>query len=371
MSITLKGLNQPQPLLDTLAKSQGQVILEGESGLGKTMYLRYLAQHSKRPFAFLHATRCTEGVLSALQAKLHGFAKDEKFLTNIIYAGGVDLCIDGLNEVSPDTRAKITLFVEQYFKGNILLSTQPLEWQPPATAKIYRLLALNRQQIEAFLSSRPEQPADYAQTCTEYLNAALAEQLDRALYELHLKILSNPMDLTVVAHLLAQGIQPNLSNLIQQQYQTMCVDYQRNNQDAAFPLNRFAQHVFDIRSSDKRILNHADFAKELDCLEAHKMAVIRLEKNGDSEQEIYYFRHDKIWDFFNAHVFKQHDNEWRKTYFADERFRGAFLALAWSLPLNEAQSLLDELQHYIAQTNDNILHHQYYQLVDLRRRLAV
>ena len=369
MSITLKGLNEPQPLLETLVKSTGQIILEGESGLGKTMYLRYLAQRSKRPFAFLHATRCTEGVIPALKEKLHGFAKNEHFLTNIIYAGGVDLCIDGLNEVSPDSRAKITQFVEQHFKGTILLSTQPLEWQPPATAKTYRLLPLNRQQIEAFLLSRPEQPENYAQTCHDYLNAALSPQLDRALHELHLKILSNPMDLTVVAHLLAQGIQPNLDNLIQQQYQTMSEDYQSKSFNQNFPLNKFAQHVFDIRLQDKRVLNHADFDKELDCLETHKLVVKRLEKNGADEHENYYFRHDKIWDFFNAHVFKQHDNEWRKQYFADERFRGAFLALAWSLPLTEAQSLLDELQHYIVKSNDNILHHQYYQLIDLRKRL--
>jgi hypothetical protein len=127
--------------------------------------------------------------------------------------------------------------------------------------------------------------------------------------------------------------------------------------------------VFEIRLQDKRVLNHADFSKELDCLEEHKLVIKRTEKEAETEQENYYFRHDKIWDFFNAHVFKQHDNDWRKTYFADERFRGAFLALAWSLPLNDAQNLLAELQHYIVQTNDNILHHQYYQLLDLRNRL--
>ncbi len=369
MSITLKGINQPQPLLETLAQTKGQIILEGESGLGKTMYLRYLAQHSTRPFAFLHATRCTAGVIPALKEKLHGFAQNETFLTSIIYAGGVDLCIDGLNEVSPDTRAKITQFVEQHFKGSILLSTQPLEWQPPQTAKTYRLLPLNQQQIETFLLSRPEQPENYAQTCTDYLNAALSAQLDKALQELHLKTLSNPMDLTVVAHLLAQGIQPNLSNLIAQQYQTMNEDYQSKSFNQNFPLNKFAQHVFEIRLQDKRVLNHADFMKELDCLEEHKLVIKRTEQEGDKEQENFYFRHDKIWDFFNAHVFKQHDNEWLKTYFADERFRGAFLVLAWSLPLPEAQSLLDKLQHYIVQSNDNILHHQYYQLVDLRKRL--
>ena len=161
--------------METLAKSKDQVVLEGESGLGKTMCFRYLANRSNKPFAFLHATRCSQGVIPALQEKLHGFTQDEKFLASIIHEGGLDLCIDGLNEVSPDTRAKITQFVEQHFEGIILLGTQPLEWQPPATAKIYRLLPLNREQIEAFLLSRPEQPENYVQTCADYLNAALSK----------------------------------------------------------------------------------------------------------------------------------------------------------------------------------------------------
>ncbi len=369
MSITLKGLNQPRPLIEKLTELKGQFILEGESGLGKTMYLRYLAHNTKHPFAFLHATRCNAGVIPALKEKLHGFAQNDQFLSNIIYAGGLDLCIDGLNEISPDTRAKITQFVEHHFKGNILLSSQPLEWQAPATAKTYRLLPLNRGQIEAFLLSRPEQPANYIQTFNHYLDDALSPHLDKALYELHLRILSNPMDLTVVAHLLAQGIQPNLNSLIQQQYQTMNEDYQSKSFNQNFPLIKFSQQVFDLRLQDKRILNHADCSKELACLEVHKLVIKRTEKEGNTEQENYYFRHDKIWDFFNANILKKHDNEWRKQYFADERFRGAFLALAWSLPFIEAESLLNELQRYIVQSNDNILHHQYYQLVDLRKRL--
>ncbi|MBW4542195.1 MAG: hypothetical protein KME43_24115 [Myxacorys chilensis ATA2-1-KO14] len=68
--------------------------------------------------------------------------------------GGIDICIDGLNEVTADTRAKITQFVESYFKGNIIMTTQPLEWMLPSTAKVYQLQPLRNDQIETFLLSR-------------------------------------------------------------------------------------------------------------------------------------------------------------------------------------------------------------------------
>ena len=78
----------------------------------------------------------------------------QPFLQNLIYSGALDICIDGLNEVSAETRATITQFVERYFKGNVLMATQPLEWKPPATAKIYVLRPLKEEQIKDFLLSR-------------------------------------------------------------------------------------------------------------------------------------------------------------------------------------------------------------------------
>ena len=100
---------------------------------------------------FLPARRCENGVLEAIQAKLLGMARDADFLRQLVHSGAIDICIDGLNEVSADTRARITDFVEQYFKGNVVLTTQPMEWTPPATARVYRLLPLAREQIETFL----------------------------------------------------------------------------------------------------------------------------------------------------------------------------------------------------------------------------
>jgi HEAT repeat protein len=164
--------------LQPLPPFQGQLILEGESGLGKTMYLRHLVQTTRRTTVYLTAQRCEHGVLEAIQDKLEGNAKDPAFLQNLIYSRALDICIDGLNEVSPDTRAKITQFLERNFQGNFILTTQPLNgWIPPKTAKIYELQPLSPDQIRQFLHSRIDTlPAtalltglDYTAACDEVL----------------------------------------------------------------------------------------------------------------------------------------------------------------------------------------------------------
>lgn len=88
-------------------KFRGQIILEGASGLGKTMFLRHLVSKSKRIVVYLLAEKCSGGVIEAIQAKLHGLAEKSDFLESLIYSGAIDICIDGLNEVSADTRAKV------------------------------------------------------------------------------------------------------------------------------------------------------------------------------------------------------------------------------------------------------------------------
>lgn len=57
---------------------------------------------------------------------LFGPAKDARFLRKLIYSGATDVCIDGLNEVSPNTHAEITTFIKEYVKGNIIIGTQSI-----------------------------------------------------------------------------------------------------------------------------------------------------------------------------------------------------------------------------------------------------
>jgi hypothetical protein len=241
------------PLVEAIPRVRGQTILEGESGLGKTMFLRYLVGRSRRVVVFLPAAKCENDVAPAIQAKLEGPAKDPKFLRKLLYAGAIDIVIDGLNEVSAETRAKITAFLEVHFRGNIIVGTQPMEWSPPGTCDIYQLQPLRDEQIEAFLIGREaalDQDATvrgepYCKACADYLRGALAkDKLPKPTIEAHRRVLSNPMDLTVVAQMLGRGLLPNLYKLEEQYYQTMAADFEMRNH-REFPLTPFSTRVYD------------------------------------------------------------------------------------------------------------------------------
>jgi hypothetical protein len=237
------------------------LILEGESGLGKTLFLRHLVQH--------------------------GYAQDETFLRSLIYSGGIDVCLDGLNEVSPDTRAKVAMFMESNFKGNIIVGTQPLEWTPPSTAKIYLLEPLTREQIAAFLLSRKEVlPADarirgekYERACRDYLAHALAANQPGEVLEATQRVLSNPMDLTVVAMMLAHGEQPDLLHLREQQYRLMAEDYARVDVAQKFPLKPFSEREARAASGGRPFPRHlfpARHAPAVGCGRDHARTADRL-----------------------------------------------------------------------------------------------
>ena len=53
---------------------------------------------------YLPAYKCEKGVIEAIQEKLRGQAQDVNFLKSLIYSGAIDIYIDGLNEVTADTR---------------------------------------------------------------------------------------------------------------------------------------------------------------------------------------------------------------------------------------------------------------------------
>ena len=376
--VRLKGTDSSQAITAVCPGIQGQRIIEGDSGLGKTMFLRHLLQQSQRIVVYLPATKCAEGVIEAIQKKLHGDEiKDTKFLQSLIYSGAIDICIDGLNEVNPDTRAKITQFVESHFKGNILMTTQPLEWLPPSTAKTYIMQPLQLAQIERYLRSRqpllpkaaPVQGTAYEQACRTFLGTMLSDQTPLSPEELKTArtILSNPMELTLAAWMLAGGVQPDLFNLRQQQYGQMAEEYRRTwNQD--FPLKQFSEAVYQQWLVDQKALPADKFYNELLCMEDEKfrMVVSRQWKDakGDAKKE-WYFRHDKIAEFFLVQTFlgKGTDAEVRLLdHIGDSRFRGVYFLLATLMDLEAAKDLREKLIQYAADTKDHTVSDTFVQL---------
>ncbi len=358
---------------------KGQIVLEGDSGLGKSMFLRHLVKSSQTIVVYLPAHKCDKGVIEAIQAKLHGQAQDAEFLKNLIYSGAIDICIDGLNEVTADTRAKITQFVESYFRGNIIMTTQPLEWIPPSTAKMYYLQPLERQQIEQFLITRQQRlPKDakiqgnaYEQACKNYLTEAFNQQQSREELEASQRILSNPMDLTLVAQMLSQDKQPDLFRLQEQQYKEMAAEYLQEWKHE-FPLKKFSEAVYQMRLNDEKALSGEVFYQELQSMEdeKYKMVVSRqwLDEKGEPKKECY-FRHDKIMDFFLVQTFLGDGDAAEQRlidHMSDPRFRGVYFLLATLLKLDKAKALREDLIQYAANTKDHTVSDTFVQLLRSR-----
>lgn len=377
--VILKDTTNRLPIGTAIPKVRGQIVLEGESGLGKTMLLRRLVNSARHITVYLPAQKCEHGVIEAIQAKLHGQAQDAEFLRHLIYSGALDICIDGLNEVRPDVRANITAFVESYFKGNIIMTTQPLVWMPPATAKTYVLQPLHKDQIKQFLIGqcplldRPSgRIAGYENRCTTFLNSALDEAQPPEDLTAARRILSNPMDLSVVAQILGSGLVPDLAQLQQQQYDLMAEDYQQS-WNQAFPLGQFSDFVYQMRLSDIYGLMGDTFFQALLVMEKerHRMVLSRQwqDIDGTAKKE-WSFRHDKIIEFFLAQPFlgaSPAAQEKRLQHMGDPRFRGVYLLLARLLPLEAALDLREALIQYAADTQDHTVSDRYVRIVRSRQ----
>ncbi|MEM8719180.1 MAG: HEAT repeat domain-containing protein, partial [Cyanobacteria bacterium P01_G01_bin.39] len=371
--VKIEASGKTQPLPTAIPKLQGQIILQVDSGLGKSLFLRHLVKKSQKIAVYLTADRCTEGVIEAIQHKLKGKAQDHNFLRNLIYSGAMDICIDGLNEVDADTRASIKQFVEDYFKGNIIISTQPLEWKPPATARIYILQPLTKVQIKEFLLSRQPHFAgetklnqqEFNRACLYYLDQALNNNLSgEELAEMQ-HILSNPMDLTVLSQIIASNESPDIFSLQQQQYDLMAADY-KSIQLEQFPLDRFSEHAHQMRL-DNLPLSESDYLEELKCMERYKMVVCQQFLNSANEPvKEWKFRHDKISDFFAVQTFLKYKNCPSK-HKQDPRFRGVYFLLVNLLSLEDAETLREELIQYAADTGDHTVSDRFVQLLRTRK----
>ncbi|AOY81599.2 HEAT repeat domain-containing protein [Moorena producens JHB] len=377
--VKIRRATHTQPIQTAIAQLQSPIVLEGESGLGKSMFLRNLVKTSGRLSVYLPASQCAGGVVEGIQAKLPIAAHDPLFLQSLINYNTLDICIDGLNEVSPDTRATINTFVDHHVQGHIILTTQPLEWTPPATAKTYVLQPLKRQQIAEFLTSRqgilpedvPVSGVEYEQACDDYLASQLHQNQSKQELTAVRRFLSNPMDLTLVAQLLAQGKDPDLLNLQQQQYEIMAEDYQQIHL-YPFPLAEFAETVYQMRLHDQITIPENDCLDELQCMERYKMVLTRQQKDGFGRTyREWYFRHDKIQEYFIVQTFLKTENRERQhEHLSDPRFRGVYLLLATLLEVNQALVLREVLIQSAAETKDHAVSDQFIQRFNSRQELT-
>jgi hypothetical protein len=354
----------------------GQIILEGGSGLGKSMFLRALVGKTQAPIAYLPASRCDKGVVAAIQDKVEGYVKDEAFLKTVIYSGGIQVVIDGLNEVSVETREKIRNFLDAFPKAHVLLATQPMNWKRPPRARLLRLLELSDDRILRFLLSRyasfdprPSMSEEvYEATCKAYLGEIFSDRQTLADRSAARRVLSNPMDLTTAAQILATGAKPTLTNLQDQQFEEVRRAYENAYPGREFPLKQFCESVYERRLCDELALDSGQFREAINAMAEIKMVFHENDKD-DSNKEIrrWLFRHDKIRDYFLMKaVLNQSDERiWR--HIDDLRFRGVYLMLAYELPVHRAVELQDILMDRAAETKDHTLLELFVQILKPRK----
>ena len=171
----------------------------------------------------------------------------------------------------------------------------------------------------------------------------------------------------MVAQMLAAGQRPDLFHLQEQQYFLMAADYQRVN-NSQFPLHAFAEEIYQMRLADQLALPEEKFFKELQRMEQHKMVVSRqsLDAHGNPTKQ-WFFRHDKIMEFFIVQTFLGENNDRPQKHQGDPCFRGVYFLLAILLPLAAATRLREQLIEYAADTRDHTVSDTFIQLLRSRK----
>ncbi len=374
-----------QPIGEAIPDIRGKLLLIGESGLGKSTFLRVLASRSPRTVAYLNARSCDKGVEAAIVQRVSGFESSE-FFKGLIYAGDLAVVIDGLNEVSADVRAGVVAFANGAGRANLAIATQPIEGlggdrSPLTLATPYQLLPLAREDIAKFLKSRPARnnPAslvkgeDYDRAVDRLLAKALDRALDseaereaeavlqeRRAAEL---ILSNPMDLTYGSELIALGETPQPSQMIGQAFRLAREQY-RATYDRDFPELDFARKAVALRREDRNWLKPDEFGNEQGVLAQFRLIVPRsMNETADKQVTVMRFRHDKVMDVLTKRAFEV-DEKLQVEFLDDPRFRGVYLLFAQGADRDLARRIRDRVVSRAARTGDNGLSNEFVRLFD-------
>jgi hypothetical protein len=211
--------------------------------------------------------------------------------------------------------------------------------------------------------------SDFAGRCHNFVVQALDEQQPKEYLDAVVRILSNPMGLTVIAQMLAKAQNPDLLHLQDQQFQAMAVAYSEKI-GRSFPLVAFAENVYEMRKTDATVLPSDRWPDEVSALYTSKMVIRRFHQTeeGGSVRH-HYFRHDKIAEYFILQTFLGPENQRIEQHLDDARFRGVYFLLATQLPVDAASSLREKLILHAARTNDNSISNRFVQLVSTRKTL--
>jgi hypothetical protein len=363
-----------------LSKLERRTLLIGASGLGKSSFLRNsLSLKSQRSdFAvYLPASRCAGGVEQAIAARVQLFSQDLDLLHSLIYAGRLEVYIDGYNEVDPNTQEEIASFVALFSKGKILVTSQ-IPIRGLSRIETFELLPLKPEEIKEFLVTRttilPEgaifSGEAYRNVAVAYLDnlwAGLRSESESKVLE---QVLSNPMDLTTTALILGDGKEPSLLALQEQQFVMLQAEHLRKYQ-RPFRTDLFSEEVLQLRLNDDD-LDKSTFDREVASLLDAKMAITRaVEVPGREARQEILFRHDRIRDYFTHFAFLGKEKDERRLQYAnDSRFAGVYEYLAKTLDLGSAERLREQLLMNAVESQDHRLSDSFIKQLSWRQQFT-
>jgi DNA replicative helicase MCM subunit Mcm2 (Cdc46/Mcm family) len=365
-------------ITEALPHIRGNILLIGESGLGKTTFLRLLASQTHRTLVFLNARGCEKvGVPEAIRRKASE-VQGEEFFKSLIATRDLAVIIDALNEVNADIRASIVAFVNDFPKADILVATQPIESigtdrSPFETARTFYLRPLADEDIARFLLSRPDRELPDRPVTREAYDAAVRrfvdERLDSAPSEearvTARTALSNPANGIYAADLLSRGKIPSPNDLIGQAFELACAAYRDVNL-RDFPRKAFAAKAVELRLNDLNYLANDELPNEQGVLLDYRLLVTRPMYGKDAKSaQAAFFRHDTVMDYFMYIAFAD-DDDLQTKYMDDPRFRGVYLLFAERALLERAQLLRDLLVTRAAETGDHTLSDEYVRRLNAR-----
>lgn len=355
------GDAKPAPLKTILPNLHGIVVVRGEAGLGKSSALRWLAIN--RPHvAFLNARDCAAGVDVAIAERIHRL-QEADFIKSLVHIRALTVIIDGLNEVSAGTRENIGTFAREGSRGDIFVGTQPIDWTEPSGSTRLTLQPLRRELAAEFLKSRPvgaapESPRHgkpYEEAVDEFLREAL-DLVPKDESQAAALMLSNPFDLSLAADLLANGTMPKATALIDEAFHLADTDeddgYRVLHAGQQFPLLAFGDSAIKMRLEDRNWFRKGEFVDETRSLRKWRLVVERSAYTADGEEQRLQFRHDRVWDFFIAAAFRLEPKLWLE-HLNDARFRGAYLRIAETWPLEDARKVGERLVAAAAKSGDH------------------
>lgn len=340
------GQAVPWTALTEPIEKSGVLVIEGESGVGKSQVLRALlarARAARRTCVLLRAAECKEGVIKAIERTLE-LGHTDGFVDSLLYGGAIELFLDGLNEATPATVAEIASFCSRARHARVYLTSQPMRWAYPAKARVWRLLPLSPTQLQDFLLSQWEvvQRSDLAKEAYQARVAALLserpfEQRDVREQE----VLRNRYDLAFVAYLLARGLSPNLHSLRQQVVDDIARTYAETVPGGRFPMAALGELAVRVLEGGAPVLDlHELDAVVVELLVERKLVLRR----GDGTC---IFRHDSITCYFAAEgglaplvtAERLDERAISRERLANQRFRGVYLQLAESRPVAAVEQL--------------------------------